>query len=524
MSSEKSPGFRVLRLQASNVKRLRAVDITPDPKSPLVIVGGNNGEGKTSALDSILYGLGGKDAVAKDPIRHGQKKAFVRVDLGRYIATRRFTPTGQILELKTREGLNVPSPQGFLDNLASVLNFDPLEFSRMKAAMRFETLSSLVHIEVDLDKLATKRKSLYDSRTDLKRKHRDFEGELRQTPEPDANLPSVKIDVAALLADKNRREGLKRLRREAGESFRQKSEALAVAIGKHDEIKSALEGLPPIVAAQKDKTETLDSEHKRIGRELESASALRDDLSRQLRDLQAKLAEQNTRVAELSAGFERTVQMLKSAIERQGELEREPAKLESALTAQQDKIANLMAEVDLADPAKREWPDDDTSDVDAQIAAAPDINASIDRAAQYRERARKLGTMAVEIDKHSEQIEALDQQKEDALAAAEFPIPGLSFADGDVSYNGVLFEQLSSAEQLRVSLAMAMAMNPQLRVILIKDGSLLDETSLSIIREMAELRGYQIWLEVVGNRADATVIIEDGAVVGADEHEPAVAE
>ncbi|MEW5876072.1 MAG: hypothetical protein AB1752_12940, partial [Candidatus Zixiibacteriota bacterium] len=159
--------------------------------------------------------------------------------------------------------------------------------------------------------------------------------------------------------------------------------------------------------------------------------------------------------------------------------------------------------------------DPDTTEIDAQIAAASETNVKIERAAQYRERRKKLGAMAQEISGLTNNIEALDKQKADALAAAQFPIDGLCFADGDVSYNGVLFDQLSSAEQVRVSLAMAMSMNPKLRVILIKDGSLLDETSLGIIREMAQERGFQIWLEVVGNRADATVIIEDGAVVGA---------
>ncbi|MEW5876412.1 MAG: AAA family ATPase, partial [Candidatus Zixiibacteriota bacterium] len=208
MSTDKTPGtdgdgFRVIRLAASNVKRLRAVDITPDPNSPLVIIGGNNGEGKSSAIDSILYALGGKDAVCADPIRHGQTKASAEVDLGAYIAKRRFSPAGQTLELKTKEGLNVPSPQTVLDNLRGVLNFDPLAFSRMNAKARFDTLRELVHLDIDLPALETKRKALYDSRTELSRRHRDFEGELRQTPEPDAELPSEKVDVGALVAQKS---------------------------------------------------------------------------------------------------------------------------------------------------------------------------------------------------------------------------------------------------------------------------------------------------------------------------------
>ena len=77
-------GFRIVRLQAQNVKKLKAIDITPKPGAPLVIVAGNNGEGKTSVLDAIMWALGGADAVPKDPIRHGQTKAIATVGFAVY--------------------------------------------------------------------------------------------------------------------------------------------------------------------------------------------------------------------------------------------------------------------------------------------------------------------------------------------------------------------------------------------------------------------------------------------------------
>jgi hypothetical protein len=58
-----------------------------------------------------------------------------------------------------------------------------------------------------------------------------------------------------------------------------------------------------------------------------------------------------------------------------------------------------------------------------------------------------------------------------------------------------------------------MALNPTLRIIRISDGSLLDDKSMSIIREMAKAKDYQIWIEVVGDRVG--IQIEDGVVKGA---------
>jgi hypothetical protein len=74
---------------------------------------------------------------------------------------------------------------------------------------------------------------------------------------------------------------------------------------------------------------------------------------------------------------------------------------------------------------------------------------------------------------------------------------------------------------MRVSMAVALAMNPSLRVCLIRDGSLLDSDSLEIIREMAEAADAQVWLERVSEGADCQVIIEDGAIATPKPKKPA---
>ena len=106
----------------------------------------------------------------------------------------------------------------------------------------------------------------------------------------------------------------------------------------------------------------------------------------------------------------------------------------------------------------------------------------------------------------------IDKTKAEGLAAARFPIPGLGFEDGGVSYQGVPFKQASSAEQLRVSLAMAIALNPSLRVIRIADGSLLDSDNLTLIESMAREHDFQVWIEMVDDSGERGIVIEDGAV------------
>jgi hypothetical protein len=101
----------------------------------------------------------------------------------------------------------------------------------------------------------------------------------------------------------------------------------------------------------------------------------------------------------------------------------------------------------------------------------------------------------------------------EAIARAKMPVPGLGFAEGIVTYNGLPLNQASGAEQLAISFAIAKAANPTLRVVLIRDASLLDAESLAQLAEMAKDGDYQIWLERVDTSGQVGFYIEDGMVV-----------
>ena len=82
-----------------------------------------------------------------------------------------------------------------------------------------------------------------------------------------------------------------------------------------------------------------------------------------------------------------------------------------------------------------------------------------------------------------------------------------------MEFRSIPFSQASEAEKIKASMAIGLALNPQLRVLLIRDGSLLDSDSLKTIGEMAANADAQIWIERVGDGDEVSVVIEDGAVV-----------
>lgn len=110
------------------------------------------------------------------------------------------------------------------------------------------------------------------------------------------------------------------------------------------------------------------------------------------------------------------------------------------------------------------------------------------------------------------EISDIDQDKRDTLESAKFPVKGLSFDESGVLFQGVSLKQASSAEQIRVSLAIGIAMNPSLKVLLIRDGSLLDSKSRELVADMAAEHGMQVWIEAVDESGQVGFMIEDGAV------------
>ena len=119
----------------------------------------------------------------------------------------------------------------------------------------------------------------------------------------------------------------------------------------------------------------------------------------------------------------------------------------------------------------------------------------------------------------TKKIKAIDEEKAAALRDAKLPIEGLAFGDDDVLFQNQPWEQASLAERIRVSVAMGFALNPKLRVLLVRDGSGLDQENLALVAELAEAAQGQLWIERVGDQDEAAVVIEDGMVRGVPSEE-----
>ncbi|MBI4241840.1 MAG: AAA family ATPase [Candidatus Rokubacteria bacterium] len=424
--------MKIIKLQAENVKKLRAVEITPTGST--VLISGRNNQGKTSVLDAIWLALGGAEAEKGmvRPIRDGETRAQVTLDLGEYTVTRTWTANDRsYLTVKNRDGSKFASPQALLDRLVGKLAFDPLAFARMSPREQRATLLHLIELPVDLDAVEAKRVELYAQRTAANREVKQREAALASRPVPDPSLPDAELSATALLADLQQAQ----------------EQQLANAA-----LRGSLE-----------------------------------DLRTQAKTAQADLAQLDAHLRELQARRER----------RQREYEEILARgKETAARVEQ-----------LVDP--------DMEPLRVQLTDLERRNAAIRDAQKYRALQAELAQAQATSDQLTAALTDIERTKAEALQTATFPVEGLSFSDSGVVFQGIPLQQCSSSEQLRVSLAMAMALNPQLRVIRITDGSLLDKASLVLFEEMAQERDYQLWIEMVDDSGTVGIQIEDGMVKGA---------
>jgi energy-coupling factor transporter ATP-binding protein EcfA2 len=423
---------KIIKLTSENVKRLQAVEISP--QGNVIVIGGRNGQGKSSVLDSIQYALGG-DPSAPMPVRRGEDKAKIVLDLGDLIVRRTFTAAGgTTLTVTNADGVRQVSPQAILDKLVGKLTFDPLEFARQKPALQAATLRQLVGINTTA--LDEEREKLYDERTNVNRDAKTLEARLGQLQKHEG-VPDTETSTAEILAEQQKA-----------------------------------------------------ADHNAANQNLRRIADQRKTVYQNAKDEADRTAEE--------------IQRHKDEITRLESLHKQQT---ARATAEE---ANAKAAEDKAAAAV----DEDLTPFREKAASAEAINQKIRDNRTRADVVRQFKVKTEQAEKLTAQIEAIDAKKRKTITDAKFPIDGMSFdAAGGVTLGGIPFEQCSSAEQLRVSVAIGLALNPKLRVLLIRDGSLLDEDSLKLMLEMAEKADAQVWLERVGDDATTSVVIEDGTVL-----------
>lgn len=186
---------KILCISAENFKALKAFYCEPKPEG-LTVIGGDNGAGKTSAIDILAYGLGGAKYRPSNPKREGAVgDTTLHIELSNGLTVER---KGKNLALTVTDKEGARHGQELLDSFISEIAIDLPKFynasSKEKSHMILETLG----IEDKLAELAKREKEKYDTRTMVGR-----EADKKQKAAEDMpwyeDAPEKKLSVAELL-------------------------------------------------------------------------------------------------------------------------------------------------------------------------------------------------------------------------------------------------------------------------------------------------------------------------------------
>lgn len=190
--------------------------------------------------------------------------------------------------------------------------------------------------------------------------------------------------------------------------------------------------------------------------------------------------------------------------------DRELEEARQALDEAKRRFAQAQANAQTAARSAENLIDESTTELENNIADIETMNAKI-RANLDREKAEEEAKgYKDQYTILTEELEAVRKEKYDLLNNSDLPLTGLSVADGELTYNGQKWDNMSGSEQLRVSAAIVRKLNPECGFVLLDKLEQMDGETLKEFGEWLESEGLQAIATRVSTGGECSIIIEDG--------------
>ncbi len=279
----------ITALEAENVKRIKAVALTPSPTG-LTLVGGNNNQGKTSVLDALAWALGGDrfrpDAAQRDG---AIAPAHLKVTLSNGVVVER---KGKNASLTVTDPTGRRSGQQLLNAFVEPLALDLPRFMDASDKEKADILLRIIGIGAELHTRDLEIKGLYDKRTftgQLAAQKKHFAEELVSYPE----APDEPVSASELIRQQQdilaRNGENQRLRAQYAELEQQVQQCV-------DELKRTRER----IATLQQLADELDAKHTKLFNQRETArktvSQLQDESTAELEASIRDIEETNRKV------------------------------------------------------------------------------------------------------------------------------------------------------------------------------------------------------------------------------------
>lgn len=187
---------------------------------------------------------------------------------------------------------------------------------------------------------------------------------------------------------------------------------------------------------------------------------------------------------------------LSSLIERKNELEIE--------------LAQVTSDLEIAQTDAKDLEDRSTAEIEKSIENIDMINAKI-RSNLDKEKAEEdARNFQRQYDELTGEIEDLREAKKKLLDNADLPLPELSVSEGEITYKGMKWDNMSGSDQLKVATAIIRKLNPNCGFVLMDKLEQMDNETLSEFAQWLEKENLQVIATRVSTGDECSLIIEDG--------------
>ena len=135
--------IKIIGLDIENVKKVRAVSLAPSLDG-LTVIGGENGQGKTSVLEAIMGALGGDKY--RQQVRDGEQRGTVCVTLTNGLTVRRTYTAGGSSQLVVSDPSGKKSGQALLNEFVSPFALSVGEFMGVDDRQRAKILLDVIGV------------------------------------------------------------------------------------------------------------------------------------------------------------------------------------------------------------------------------------------------------------------------------------------------------------------------------------------------------------------------------------------
>lgn len=190
--------------------------------------------------------------------------------------------------------------------------------------------------------------------------------------------------------------------------------------------------------------------------------------------------------------------------------ERRIGSLETQLDNERAALTKMATTAAKAEAAVALFSDVDTAPIVAKIKNADEVNRAVRAKRERATKAAEVARLEASRRKMTDEMDAIEQQKAAKLKEVKWPIEGLGFGSGGVTYQGFPLEEASQSGRIKVGLAIGMASHPELQAAIIRDGSLLDDESMEQVKAWSVENDFGVLIERVGTDDPGSVVIEEG--------------